>query len=202
MKVVININSLTCGGAERVSAALANFLAGQDHELVVITMHSEEMRLLPVCTPIFDFLSSHAPMKLDSMKVAIINQHIAYAVGGSELQCNFLAMGLSERGHRVTYIAPSRPQEQVRGYSYEIVAVNDSSRSIVDVVLASRPDVVYWRYNKRHFRAVSEALAKAQIPMVFAAAHINDFLPWAVKPAKDMILPTCSGHHSNLVNWR
>jgi len=84
-------------------------------------------------------------MKLDSMKVAIINQHIAYAVGGSELQCNFLAMGLSERGHRVTYIAPSRPQEQVRGYSYEIVAVNDSSR---------------------------------------------------------LILPTCSGHHSNLVNWR
>lgn len=115
------------------------------------------------------------------MKVAIINQHIAHAVGGSELQCDFLAMGLSERGHRVTYIAPSRTQEQVRGYSYEIVPVNDSGRSIVDVVLAFRPDVVYWRYNKKHFRAVSEALAKAQIPMVFAAAHINDFLPWAVK---------------------
>lgn len=42
MKIVIYISSLTCGGAERVSAALANFLAAQGHELVVITMHSEE----------------------------------------------------------------------------------------------------------------------------------------------------------------
>jgi len=51
MKVVININSLTCGGAERVSAALANFLAGQDHELVVITMHSEESDFYPYAPP-------------------------------------------------------------------------------------------------------------------------------------------------------
>ena len=42
MKIVIYINSLTCGGAERVSVALANFLAEQGHELVVITMHLEE----------------------------------------------------------------------------------------------------------------------------------------------------------------
>ncbi len=116
------------------------------------------------------------------MKVAIINKHIAHTVGGSELQCDFLARGLHERGHEVVYIAPSRAPSAVTGYSYEVVPVQDSAASLTEAVHAARPDVVYWRYNKHHFRAVSTALAAAGIPMVFAVAHINDLLPWAVKP--------------------
>ncbi|WP_018872915.1 glycosyltransferase family 4 protein [Thioalkalivibrio sp. ALJ16] len=117
------------------------------------------------------------------MKVAIINKHIAHTVGGSELQCDFLAQGLHERGHEVVYIAPSRAPLDVPGYGYQVVPVRDSAVSLTEAVLTARPDVVYWRYNKHHFRAVSTALAAADIPMVFAVAHINDLLPWAVKPA-------------------
>ena len=116
------------------------------------------------------------------MKAAIINKHIAHTLGGSELQCAFLAQGLHERGHDVVYVAPSRAPSDVTGYGYEVVPVRDSAASLKEAVLAARPDVVYWRYNKHHFRAVSSALAAAHIPMVFAVAHINDLLPWAVKP--------------------
>ena len=116
------------------------------------------------------------------MKVAIINKHYAHAVGGSELQCDFLAQGLHQRGNSVVYVAPSRAPSAVTGYSYEVVPVQDSAASLTEAVLLARPDVVYWRYNKHHFRAVSTALAAAGIPMVFAVAHINDLLPWAVKP--------------------
>ena len=116
------------------------------------------------------------------MKVVIINTHIAHSVGGSELQCDLLAQGLHERGHEVVYVATSRIPSDVKGYAYEVMPVQDSATSLTEAALTTRPDVVYWRYNKHHFRAVSSALAAAGIPMVFAVAHINDLLPWAVKP--------------------
>ena len=117
------------------------------------------------------------------MRITIINRHIGEALGGSELQCDLLASGLAEQGHSITYVAPSRAPSDVTGYGYEVVPVRDSAASLKEAVLAAQPDVVYWRYNKHHFRAVSTALAAADIPMVFAVAHINDLLPWAVKPA-------------------
>lgn len=116
------------------------------------------------------------------MKIAIVNKHISQTVGGSELQCDFLAQGLHERGHEVAYVAPSQAPSGVTGYEYKIASVRDSAVSLTEAVLAERPDAVYWRYNKHHFRAVAKALAAANIPMVFAVAHINDLLPWAVKP--------------------
>lgn len=41
-KVIIFINSLTGGGAERVTAALAGYLAGRDYDVTVVTMHGVE----------------------------------------------------------------------------------------------------------------------------------------------------------------
>lgn len=116
------------------------------------------------------------------LKVVIVNKHLSDTVGGSELQCDYLARGLHARGHDVTYIAPSRSLSIARNYGYRIVSVEDTPTALKKNVLAARPDVVYWRYNKRHFLAVASALASASVPMVFAVAHINDLLPMGVKP--------------------
>lgn len=116
------------------------------------------------------------------MKVAIVNQHIAHSVGGSELQCDFLARGLHTRGHEVVYIAPVRESLDVAGYPYTVTPVQNTPTAVVAALLGAQPDVVYWRYNKHHFRAVASALMANGSPMVFAVAHINDLMPWAVKP--------------------
>ncbi|WP_081785922.1 glycosyltransferase family 4 protein [Halomonas sp. BC04] len=116
------------------------------------------------------------------MKIAIVNQHIAHIIGGSELQCDYLALGLADRGHQITYFAPGRSGRESVERSYSVICVENTARSIISELLETRPDVVYWRYNKHHFREVAEALAATKIPMVFAASHINDLLPWAVKP--------------------
>jgi hypothetical protein len=37
------------------------------------------------------------------MKILIINQHISDALGGSEMQCDLIAHGLTNLGHQVIY---------------------------------------------------------------------------------------------------
>ncbi|MDX1641753.1 MAG: hypothetical protein R3220_08635, partial [Balneolaceae bacterium] len=39
------------------------------------------------------------------MKISIINQHCDDTLGGSELQCDFIARELTKRGYNVQYIA-------------------------------------------------------------------------------------------------
>lgn len=116
------------------------------------------------------------------MKIAIVNKHITQTVGGSELQCDFLARGLTDRGHDVVYFAPAGKTQELAGCIYKVVALSNTAGTLANAVLSDRPDIVYWRYNKQHFRSVSLALEKAGIPIIFAVAHINDLLPWAVKP--------------------
>lgn len=121
------------------------------------------------------------------MKVAIVNKHITHTVGGSELQCDLLARGLSANGHDVLYVAPSQSQSAVTGYDYQVKPVQSNAASLRAELLAARPDIVYWRWNKNHLRVISSSLEKAEIPLVFAVAHVNDLLPWAVKPGSSGI---------------
>lgn len=121
------------------------------------------------------------------MRIAIINQHPDEVLGGSEVQCELIARGLAERGHAVHYIAPSRSQVQPEGIAYEVHPVPHDAKAIAEVVTRIQADVVYWRFNKRCFRGAARRLWRAGVPIVFAAAHINDLLPWSAKS-------TGSGH--------
>lgn len=118
------------------------------------------------------------------MKIAIVNQHISDVIGGSELQCDFLAEGLVNKGHEVLYVAPSSKIEDKHNKIYRIHFVKKSATSILRSILAFKADVVYWRFNKHHFRAVAKGLHENEIPLVFAVAHINDLQPWSTKPSK------------------
>lgn len=124
------------------------------------------------------------------MRVTIINFHFSEVKGGSELQCKFIAEGLEALGDSVCYIAPHATnldglarREIAASEPYDLHWVNCRKRNhLVEAILRSQPDVVYWRFNKRCFGSVAKALESAGVPLVFAVSHINDLIPWSTKP--------------------
>lgn len=124
------------------------------------------------------------------MRITVVNQHLSDAVGGSELQCDLVARGLARRGHDVTYVAVgSRTSESGDGTSpasptrpYTLHPVGRTADVIVAACVRSRPDVVYWRFNRALLRAVVAGLVPRGIPLVFAVAHADDVSRWPVRP--------------------
>ena len=109
-----------------------------------------------------------------SLKIAIVNRHPADVLGGSEMQCDNIATGLSAKGHSVAYIAPEAKAGKDYGRNYEVVPVDSRSSAIAEAVVRQKPDIVYWRFNKYFLYESAKAIAKANIPFVFAVSHIND----------------------------
>ncbi len=56
------------------------------------------------------------------MNLLIINQHPSDSLGGSEMQCDLIARGLTERGHQVVYASVgSMRKEEYPGLPYRVV---------------------------------------------------------------------------------
>lgn len=107
------------------------------------------------------------------MRVVIINQHPRDALGGSEIQCDLIARRLIERGHQVVYIAVNGGDRHGT-LPYKVVPVPPQGKAIVKEALAAEPTVVYWRFNTKCFRYVVKRIRDAEVPFVFAVAHIGD----------------------------
>jgi glycosyltransferase involved in cell wall biosynthesis len=116
------------------------------------------------------------------MKIAIVNQHPQDTLGGSEIQCDIIAREITALGHQVVFIAPNGLKANYSSLPYPVIALPESAKEIAEACCECRPDIVYWRFNKRCFRpAVHQIRSNGRIPVVFAVSHINDLLPWAVK---------------------
>lgn len=113
------------------------------------------------------------------MKVAIVNQHPNDVIGGSEIQCDIIASKLHEFGHEVVYIAIDG--SSVYDTSYEVKQSSPNSFRIAKTIKDVKPDVVYWRYNKKNFFMSSLMIRRQGIPIVFSVSHINDTLKWRRK---------------------
>lgn len=125
------------------------------------------------------------------MKVLIINKHISYALGGSEMQCDLIAKGLFERGHEVVYGAVSLPEDfKVESvYKYYICKLDLSRESTVKSFLEQhQPDIIYWRFNKHGLDKIIPPAKSLKIPFVYAVSHINDVTRFAYKPIKSSSL--------------
>lgn len=113
------------------------------------------------------------------MKIVIINQHILDTLGGSEMQCDLIARGLSERGHQVQYFAVVKnnaiDQNRYKGLPYNVIPIDITGKcQIFSLLKKVNPDVVYWRYNRNHFKRAAKICNDLSIPFVFAVSHIND----------------------------
>src|SRR6056297_929883 len=115
----------------------------------------------------------------ENYKITIVNRHRDDKIGGSELQCNFIAEKLTDLGHSVSYIVPSGKGPYDRDYSV-IPCINDGEK-IADAVISTTPDIVYWRYNKIHFFKAVKRIKKHKIPVIFGTSSVRDVDPGFIK---------------------
>jgi len=113
------------------------------------------------------------------MKIAIINKHKEDTLGGSEIQCDIIARGLSERGQSIHYMAMGGSGDYAA--AYQVTPVEKEASSIVEAIKMINPDIIYWRYNKHQFFPAIRTIHTLGIPLVFAVSHINDIKKWDAK---------------------
>ena len=84
------------------------------------------------------------------MRVLIVNHHVLDLQGGSETQCHEIASRLVKLGHTVTY-GVCRPGRQTYDVSYPTYPLRGSLPTAFKAALTElKPDIVYWRRNKRY----------------------------------------------------
>lgn len=115
-----------------------------------------------------------------NLNITIVNRHRADTLGGSEIQCDFIATELVKRGYNVNYVAPEGDQEQY-DTSYRVFPCRRESEDIANKVLETRPSIVYWRFNKHLFYSTVKKIKGEGIPVIFAASSVNDVDPWFFK---------------------
>ncbi len=120
------------------------------------------------------------------MRIAVVNHHLRDVLGGSELQCHLLAEGLTARGHEVLHVAIGAEHDpdpdRYADLGYPVVLAPRDPEGVARTVVDLRPDVVYWRFNRRGLLATVRACRAAGIPLVFAIAHVDDVTAWPSRP--------------------
>jgi hypothetical protein len=112
------------------------------------------------------------------MRIAIVNRHLRDGAGGSELQCDLIARGLVDRGHEVVHLVASEGDAQLDDLPYRCVRVGGDADVLLAECLTWAPDVVYWRMNRLGLPPFVAGCRSAGVPVVFAASHIDDLVPW------------------------
>lgn len=117
------------------------------------------------------------------MKILIINQHISDSLGGSEIQCDLIARGLKNKGYSVIYCAVGKKRKnKYYNFSYKIIPLAiEKNNELFKLLKKKRPDIIYWRYNKKYLLSAVKQSKKLNIPFVFAVSHINDTKKYAHK---------------------
>lgn len=107
------------------------------------------------------------------MNITIVNRHRKDTLGGSELQCDFIATELISRGYNVTYVAPGGAQKNYHT-TYNVLTCNQNSKDIQKSIVKTNPDIVYWRFNKNFFFDTVRKLKKHSCKFIFSASSAYD----------------------------
>jgi glycosyltransferase involved in cell wall biosynthesis len=119
------------------------------------------------------------------MKLAIINAHYSWTLGGSEIQCHQIAQGLTELGIDLTYLAVGGYDEALE-LPYKLISVEKNSASIIKACKELQPDLIYWRFNKNLLASVINEIKSLHIRVIFSVSHIHDLEPFAYKPIPNL----------------
>ena len=110
------------------------------------------------------------------MKVVIINKHPKDFLGGSEIQCDLIANGLSFIGHKVIYLAMNGKINYDYKTSYTVIPVIRKGNLIARITIENEPDIIYWRFNKINcfFEFVKIIKQFSSIPIIFSISALID----------------------------
>lgn len=94
-------------------------------------------------------------------------------LGGSELQCDFIATELVRRGYSVSYVAVEGKKSSY-DKSYEVIPCHNNPTDIVKKIDESNPDVIYWRFNKNFFYDTIKSFRNKDCIIIFSASSAYD----------------------------
>lgn len=114
------------------------------------------------------------------MRILFINHHCQDIIGGSEIQCDLLARQLMRMGHQVVYFAVNGKQQRYDA-PYPVERASLRWGDVRRVIRKHRPDVIYWRFNKRKWLPSALLFWMMGVKVVFAISHINDAKKWSHK---------------------
>ncbi|MCE7995986.1 MAG: glycosyltransferase [Roseivirga sp.] len=122
------------------------------------------------------------------MKLVIVNAHISESLGGSEMQCDLISSGLTDRGHEVVYAAVGKntsKQYPEGKYLIEPMDISDKA-SVLTFLKKHKPDIIYWRFNKKSLHNLIPAKRALNIPLVFAVSSRRDVIRFSYTPSKSL----------------
>ena len=119
-----------------------------------------------------------------TMNILIVNHHPQDIVGGSEIQCDLIASRLTRMGHQVIYLAVNGTR-QAYDAPYRVERASLRWSELRKIARAYRPDLVYWRFNKRKWLASALLFRLMRVKVVFAISHVNDVKKWSHKVRRD-----------------
>jgi len=112
------------------------------------------------------------------LTICIVNTHFQDTVGGSQLQCHIIAEELQKRGHSVTYVAIDG-HSQVYNTPYTVIGVKRNGYRVGKIISGIKPDILYWRFNKKFFLKSVKTAAENVGRVVFAVSNIRDLQPYS-----------------------
>ncbi len=117
------------------------------------------------------------------MKILIINNHISDALGGSEMQCDLIARGLTDLGHQVIYGSLERGiNHKYSNFPYKIIPIKiEKEGEFSKLLKKEKPDIIYWRLGKHYLLKTVKQNKNYKIPFVFATSHIKDITKYACR---------------------
>jgi glycosyltransferase involved in cell wall biosynthesis len=118
------------------------------------------------------------------VKIVIINKHPADVIGGSEIQCDIVARHLQNLGHEVTYGVVNPLKEKYDSPYACRPLMSPYFLSYYRLIKGSRPDAVYWRFNKNRL-ALSVMIARLmRAKFVYAITSLEDTEKWILSEKK------------------
>lgn len=146
--------------------------------------------------PAADDSARPTPPGARPLRLLIVNRHREDMLGGSELQCDQIAAELTRRGQAVTY-AVRQPRRATYARPYACVPVADLGE--LEALLArTRPDAVYWRFNRADLRAALALTHAAGARFVLALSHDDDT---RVLPRASDLWPPQRALHALRAGW-
>ncbi len=112
------------------------------------------------------------------MKILVINHHPQDVLGGSEVQCDLIATRLTRSGHDMVYFAVHGKQHAYTT-AYKVEPGSPGFRELKRILARHRPDLVYWRFNRRKLLPSVLACKFMKVKIVFSISSESDLIKWS-----------------------
>ncbi len=123
------------------------------------------------------------------MRLLIANRHMDDVLGGSEIQCNLIATNFIGFQDQVIYLALEAKKEIRK--EYQVIGMPVFTKKLFEnVIIETKPDVIYWRYNRKHLKAAVTVAKKYNIRFIYSLSHINDVTRWTWNWEKNNSIPS------------